>query len=170
MGDVVAKATEPALAAIKLAWWRERLEELDAGKVPAEPRLQAAAAELLTRDVAGASLAELEEGWRVLLDAEPDPERVAARGSKLFSLASSLLGAADPMVAMAGRFFVLVRLGHRPPVPSELADHRFARPLRPLTALAALAVRDSRLAKPEPEGTPGRAWVLLRHRFTGRVA
>ena len=43
LGDVVAKATEPALAAIKLAWWRERLEELDSGQAPAEPRLKAAA-------------------------------------------------------------------------------------------------------------------------------
>ena len=36
MADVVARSTEPALGAIKLAWWRERLEELDDGKVPAE--------------------------------------------------------------------------------------------------------------------------------------
>jgi 15-cis-phytoene synthase len=47
MGDVVAKATEPTLGAIKLAWWRERLEQLDEAKVPAEPRLRAAADELL---------------------------------------------------------------------------------------------------------------------------
>src|SRR5215211_4208004 len=72
MGDVVAKATEPALAAIKLAWWRERLQELDTGKVPAEPRLQAAADELLTRDVAGSELAKLEEGWAELLTQHPN--------------------------------------------------------------------------------------------------
>ena len=54
MGDVVARSTEPALGAIKLAWWRERLEELDHGKVPAEPRLQAAAAELLPREIRAA--------------------------------------------------------------------------------------------------------------------
>ena len=169
MGDVVAKATEPALAAIKLAWWRERLEELDAGNVPAEPRLQSAADELLTRGIAGASLAELEEGWAAVLEADPDPERVAGRGAKLFDIASSLLGVADPMIEIAGRFYALVGLGHRPAVPAELARHRFSRALRPLTALAALARRDAARAAPEAQGTPGRALTLLRHRMTGRI-
>ncbi len=170
MGDVVAKATEPGLAAIKLAWWRERLEELDEGKVPAEPRLQAAAKTLLPRGISGASLAELEDGWAALLDPEPDPDRVAARGARLFDHASSLLGVADPRIDLAGRFYALVRLGHRPLVPSELAEHRFPRHLRPLTALTALAARDAKLGAIEPEATPARAWTLLRHRATGRVA
>ena len=169
MGDVVAKATEPALAAIKLAWWRERLEELDAGKVPAEPRLAAAADELLTRSIAGASLAELEDGWAALLDADPDPERVAGRGARLFDMGSSLLGVADPMIELAGRLYALARLGHRPKVPPELAGHRFPKPLRPLTGLAALAARDAMRPTPEPQGTPGRALALLRHRLTGRI-
>jgi phytoene synthase len=169
MGDAVAKATEPALAAIKLAWWRERLQDLDDAKVPAEPRLQAAADELLTRSIAGASLAELEDGWAALLEGDPDPERVAARGAKLFDMASSLLGVPDPMIELAGRFYALVRLGHRPPVPPELARHRFARAARPLTAQVALAARDVRLGSPEPEGTPGRAFALIRHRLNGRI-
>ena len=29
MAEIVATATQPALAAIKLAWWREALEKLD---------------------------------------------------------------------------------------------------------------------------------------------
>src|SRR5215211_6804297 len=76
MGEVIARATEPALAAIKLAWWRERLEELDEGKIPAEPRLQAAADELLTRSISGTRLAELEGGWATLLEEQPYVERV----------------------------------------------------------------------------------------------
>src|SRR5688572_13876953 len=75
MAGVVAKATEPALGAIKLAWWRERLEELDQGRIPAEPRLKSAAAELLPRGLTGAELAELEDGWATLLDDKPDIER-----------------------------------------------------------------------------------------------
>jgi len=51
MGDVVARSTQPALAAVKLAWWRERLEELDQGVVPDEPRLQSAAQNLLFRGI-----------------------------------------------------------------------------------------------------------------------
>jgi phytoene synthase len=178
LGDVVARAREPALAAIKLEWWRERLEELDQGKVPAEPRLQTAAAELLTRGVIGASLAGLEDGWAALLDEQPDRERVAERGARLFVMAASLLGASDPRIETAGRLYgwqSAVRRGVTLPPPQEelrsLAGHRFERRLRPLTALAALAARDARRGQAiEPEGTPGRALALIRHRFTGRVA
>jgi len=70
MADVVVRSTEPRLAAIKLAWWRERLEELDDGKVPAEPRLQAAAEHLLSRGVTGAELSRLEDGWLMALQTE----------------------------------------------------------------------------------------------------
>ena len=178
MGDVVAKATEPALAAIKLAWWRERLEELDEDRVPAEPRLQAAAAELLSRGLSGASLAELEEGWAALLDQRPDNERVLARGARLFAMAANLLGAADPLIETAGRLYGRQSASRRgfalPPSgdePRSLAGHRFAHRLRPLTALAALAARDARRGRAmEPEGTPGRALALVRHRLTGRVS
>lgn len=178
MGDVVARSTEPALAAIKLAWWRERLEELDQGKVPAEPRLQAAAAELLVRGVTGKSLAGLEDGWATLLDPEPDFELVATRGARLFAMASSLLGHTDELVGAAGRLCAVGNIRRRglmavPPAMDEidqLAGHCFPPRLRPLTALARLAARDARRAGIEPEGTPGRALALIRHRLTGRVA
>jgi phytoene synthase len=176
MGDVVAKATEPALAAVKLAWWRERLQELDAGQVPAEPRLQAAATELLPRGIAGASLADLEEGWATLLEAVPDIERVGDRGAQLFAMASSLLGANDPHIHAAGRLYAMEGARRRGLLDrwptqelNQLAGHRFVRELRPCTMLAALAARDSqRDWAAEHEGTPGRALTLLRHRFTGR--
>ena len=92
MADVVARSTEPALAAIKLAWWRERLEELDHGTVPAEPRLQAAASELLPRDISGAELAGLEAGWATLLQERPDRDVALSRGVMMFGLAARLLG------------------------------------------------------------------------------
>ena len=64
MGDVVRTTKEPLLGPIRLAWWRERLEELDDdGTAPAEPRLQQAAAELIPRGVTGRELAALESGW-----------------------------------------------------------------------------------------------------------
>ena len=178
MGEVVARATEPALAAIKLAWWREQLEGLDDGKVPAEPRLQAAADELLTRRISGARLAELEDGWIALLEEKTDPERAVTRGATLFDMASGLLGATDPMIETAGRLYILeriARLGMAKLTGVEvdlrhLAGHRFGVRLRPLTALAALAARDAKQARLiEPEGTPGRALALLKHRFTGRI-
>ncbi len=47
---------------------------------------------------------------------------------------------------------------------------RFAAPLRPLSMLGALAIRDCRRGEPfEPEGTPGRRAAMFRHRLTGRL-
>ena len=175
---VVARSSEPALGAIKLAWWRERLEELDQGKVPAEPRLQAAAAELLPRGVPGAALAELTDGWATLFEEEPDVERVAEGGAKLFVLATNLLGATHPLIEPAGRLYGYENVARRGlmtmhwPMDElyQLSTHRFPKRLRPLTALAALAARDARRGLPfEPEGTPGRSWTLMRHRISGRL-
>ena len=178
LGDVVAKATEPALAAIKLAWWRERLEELDAGKAPAEPRLQAAALELLPRGLTGGELAQLEEGWGAMLYDPPDGALLAERGARLFQIGARLLDVAfdDDTIGAAGRLFAGVdaaRRGFLDLVPGSAGSGglRIARRTRPLTALAALAARDVRRGGPpfEPEATPGRAWTLLRHRWTGRL-
>ena len=171
MGGVVARSTEPALGAIKLAWWRERLEELDQGKVPAEPRLQAAAAELLPRGVSGKDLAELEAGWAELLAKQPDAEIALQRGVNLFALGARLLGTDSGALPTAGRLFAAGSWTRRSlSAPDALVTTkrpRFPRRLRPLTALAALAKRD--LSGPEPEATPGRAWTVLKHRLTGRL-
>ena len=171
MADVVAQSTQPALGAIKLAWWRERLEELDEGKVPAEPRLQMAFEELLGRGLRGATLAKLEDGWATLLDEEPDEHRIAERGAYLFELGTSLLGVeSNDDIAWAGRLYAsvdVVRRGLSNAIPDrpDLSHLVIERPARPLTALSALAARGSL----EPEATPGRAWALLRHRLTGRI-
>lgn len=87
----------PELGAIRLAWWRERLDELDQGVAPpAEPRLQAVAAHLIPAGVKGAELSRLEDCWLQLLTPYPwgDPEvdAVANRGSILFAIAARLLG------------------------------------------------------------------------------
>ena len=172
MGDVVAQSTQPALGAVKLAWWRERLEELDEGKIPAEPRLQAAAAELLPRDIRGQALAALEDGWLALLEENPDHERALNRGATLFALAARLIraGESEPL-RMAGRLYAAGSIRRRGlgdtkaeiPVPPG----RLPTALRRVTGLAALAKRD--LSQREAEATPGRAWTLLRHRLTGRI-
>ena len=177
MADVVARSTQPALGAIKLAWWRERLEQLDEGMVPAEPRLQAAAAELLPRGLAGRDLAELEDGWAGLLAERPNNVRMATHGSLLFKLGARLLGIEfhEQGLGMAGRMFARNDAARRGllEASSETPDLRRAMiraAERPLTGLTALALRDLRRGGPpfEPEGTPGRAWTLLRHRLNGR--
>jgi phytoene synthase len=178
MGDVVTKATEPALGTVKLAWWRERLEELDEGKVPAEPGLQAAAVELLPRGISGADLADLEGGWATLLQEEPDVEDIAVAGAKLFELAASLLGATHALIEPAGRLYAYENVERRRLMTMhwssdelyQLSTHPFPKALRPLTALTALAARDAkRGTQVEPEATPGRALALIRHRVSGRL-
>ena len=178
LAAVVARSTEPALAAIKLAWWRERLEELDQGGIPAEPRLRTAAAELLPRGIRGADLAELTDGWAAWLDEEPDVGQISAGGARLFAIAERLLGMTDVLTASAGRLYGHVSATKRGltvihwPVDEleQLSKHRFPKRLRPLTALAVLAARDARHGPPlEPEATPGRSWALMRHRLTGRI-
>ena len=179
MADVVASSTQPALGAIRLAWWREALERLDTNPPSPEPSLQAAAAELLPRGVTGAALAGMEDGWAALLDEQTDIERIGTRGARLFAIAAQLLGANDPRLDAAGRLFAYGEAARNGMAPHfwameemhMLSRHRFPRRLRPLTALARLAARDVKQAPAvEPEATPGRAAALLSHRLFGTVA
>jgi 15-cis-phytoene synthase len=171
MAEVVASATQPALAAIKLAWWREALERLDDAPPPAEPRLRAAAEELLPRGVKGAHLARLEDGWLTLLEEAADQERVRRRGALLFGVAAQLLDKPAADVEQAGATWAEVDAARRfgKPLPQSAPKLRSGPGVRPITVLAALALRDVRRGDTsEPEATPGRAWTLLRHRITGR--
>lgn len=176
---MVISSTQPALGAIRLAWWREALERLDSNPPPPEPRLQAAAIDLLPKEVTGAMLAGLEDGWATLLDEEPDVERIGERGAKLFAIGAMLLGVDDKRLETAGRLFAqeqvarkgLARMHYPMEEMHMLAGHSFPRRLRPLTALARLAARDVKQAPTiEPEAMPGRAAALLSHRLFGRVA
>ena len=179
LADIVTSSTQPALGAIRLAWWREALERLDANPPPSEPRLRAAAAELLPRGIKGAMLAKLEDGWATLLDEEPDIERVAGRGVQLFEIGARLLGGSGELMTAAGRLYGYGSALRRGLLPRQwptaelrqLSRHRFPRVLRPLTALARLAARDAKQTPSiEPEATPGRAAALLTHRLFGMVA
>jgi phytoene synthase len=178
LAEVVTSSTQPALGAIRLAWWREALERLDNNSPPPEPRLQAVASELMPRGISGDDIAALEDGWAALLDDEPDTERIAARGAKLFAIGAQMLGADDPLLAPAGRLFANEQVARKrlhmaqfpPDELHQLSGHRFARRLRPLTALARLAARDSKQAPTiEAEATPGRAVALLSHKLFGTI-
>lgn len=176
MGDAVARSSRPALGAIKLAWWREAIEALDSRPPPVEPRLQAAAAELLPRGITGARLGGLEAGWAALLQPEIEAEAVAARGALLFKIGGELLGAGDGRLADAGALYALAtacKRGH--PELAEpgrerlalLSRHRFERRWRPLTMLARAAARD--LWRSEPEVGRARVAAMLAHRWSGRI-
>lgn len=170
LAEVVQSASQPGLAAIKLAWWREALERLDQAPPPAEPRLKAAAAELLTRGITGAELAGLEDGWLTLAEEQPDRGRIRARGERLFGLAARLLGD-DGESHTGGGLWAETDAARRLrlAMPRGREPLRATRKMRPITILAALANRDAERGNGrEPEATPGRAWTLLRHRLTGR--
>jgi phytoene synthase len=184
LGALLAGGREPMLSRIKLVWWRDALEALDAAPPPGEPVLQALARDVLPRGVAGAEMAAMEEAWSLLLDPEPlgpaELDRYAAgRGGRLFELSARLLGQDAAAVEEAGRAWALGDLARH----SNEADAgaaldvlralpppmRVAGPLRPLGMLAALARRDAEPDRPrwEPQGSPGRMWRMLRHRLTG---
>jgi phytoene synthase len=182
LADVVATTTEPGLGAIRLAWWRERLEQLDSSAVPAEPRLSAIARQLLGRGITGKELSGLEDAWLPLL--EPLPWGKAAsdglrlRGRILFGVGARLLGG-DPRGAEgAGVLWSLADGAHHCSDPTSrdylldearkaLEEARPApRKLRPLTVLAALAARDLRRS----DGGAGRVGAALLHRLTGRFS
>jgi phytoene synthase len=189
MGDVVRTTKEPMLGPIRLAWWRERLEELDQrNRAPAEPRLEAVAHQLIPRGVSGADLAGLESGWLRLFDAFPwsaeTSEAIWFRGNLLFGLGARLLGQRDERIQSAGGLWALADAARHCSDPASratllvqartfagsLSGQKFVTALRPLSALASLAIRDCRRGEPfEPEGTPGRAAAMLRHRFSGRL-
>jgi len=177
MAQIVASSTQPALGAIRLAWWREALERLDHHPPPFEPTLTAAAAELLPRGISGAALAALEDGYATLLDEEPDLDRLGTSGAALFAIGGMLLGGDDPLLQEAGGLHRIAEAARRgfadapDRVPKLLAGHRFPRALRPLTAFARLAARDvSRAPLFEAEATPARAVALLAHRWTGTIS
>ena len=181
LGEVVAGSSQPMLAAIKLAWWRERLEELDRGIVPAEPRLLSAFEILLPHGVTGHEIAQIEAGWAALIEDDVDRTAFRKRGEALFAIGARLLGMPGADLADAGGLWAEIdvarRLGKglpglKPLPPSHIPRTQIPRtpgPLRPLTMFAALARRDALRGPPfEAEATPGRSWTLIRHRFSGR--
>lgn len=189
MGDVVRSTREPMLGPIRLAWWRERLVELDCGgSAPAEPRLQAAQRDLLPHGVTGHDLAALEGGWLRLFDPFPwevgTSEAIWFRGNLLFGLGARVLDQASEQIQAAGGLWALVDaarhcsdpasrnmlLDQARPFARGLGGQRFQSNLRALSMLAALAIRDLKAGEPfEGEATPGRAAVMIGHRFSGRL-
>jgi 15-cis-phytoene synthase len=189
LGDVVRTTREPMVGRIRLAWWQERLIEIDQGIVPAEPILEATARLASGTQLTGAMLAELVERWEPLLEDFPwkhqTVEAVAERGALLFGYAATVLGAKRTHIAKpAGSLWSLVDVARHcsdadsrerlvdvardqlEGFPADSADIA----MRPLAMLGLLARRDlERWPDLEPEATPGRAWVMIRHRLTGSL-
>lgn len=157
LGVVVAGTTEPMIGEIRLAWWREALEGLDVGTVPAQPLLQLVAAELLPRGIGGAALAGLEDRWLGMIGNSEVPAAHVEGGGMLFGLGARLLGSDEAMGKQLGAAWVTGDASGLPRVPA---------PLRPLLGLVRLAARDVARAQqglpPDAPGSPGRQWLLLK--------
>ena len=179
--DVVATTTEPALGAIRLAWWRERLEELDEETVSAEPRLIVVQQQLVRRGITGAELSTLENAWRPLLDAFPWGETtidgLKERGRILFGIGARLLGAEPKDAESAGVLWSLAdgakncsdadsRANLCVAARASIAEvpARLPPNIRSLTILSALAAYDLR-----PGGRLGRVGAALAHRYLGSI-
>lgn len=182
--SVLATGTDKMVSRIRLAWWREALERLDADAPPPEPVLQALAAHVIPAGVSGAELAMMEEAWAILLaDAELSHKELdayaGARGGRLFGLSARLLGDSDFPVDEAGNLWALADLARHSARPGEArsalkaarpgATTRWPRPLRPLGMLDKLARRDVERASDiwEAQGSPARMLRMIRHRLTG---
>lgn len=186
LGQILRTTREPLVGQMRLTWWHEALCALDTAPPPAQPVLQALAAEVLPRGVRGARLAELIDGWEVLLEADPIGEAdVIAhgerRGTALFAAAGSILGCpSTDRVAAAGAGWALadlathVRDAQVAARAATLAQGkldeamagRWSRAGRPLGALALSARMD--LSGKAPPAAPRRVARLAWHRLTGR--
>ncbi len=179
LAAILGTGTQPMVSQLRLAWWREALERLDAAPPPAEPVLQALAAHVLPL-VSGAELAAMEEGWLLLLSdgalGEDELARYAAlRGGLLFRYSARLLGEPAFPVEPAGEAWALADLARhsRRTDESKLylpeSKMKWPKKLRPLGMLAMLARRDLEPAriKRERQGSPARMLRMVWHRISG---
>ena len=191
LGGVLRTTSEQMVGRIRLAWWRERLQEIDQGIVAAEPHLEGAARVVAGSGMSGTMLAEeLVDRWEAIL-CSPGYEDdfvgpVAGRGAALFGQSALILGADMPgarLAMAAGALWTEMDFAKHC-TDQDMIDvlldvardnldklEGTAEPaVRPLTMLGLLAKRDlERWPDFEPEATPGRAWVMIHHRLTGKL-
>ncbi len=176
---VVSTTGEPHLGAIQLAWWRERLEDLDRGQLAAEPRLRAVANELLSRGIKGDELSRLEDAWLPALAPFPwglaQEDGFRLRGRILFGVGARLLQDDRIQADFAGELWSLIDAAVHCSDPVSREDLlaaaksldagvKISRRLRPLTTIAAVLVADLRF----PANGFARGLAAAVHRATGR--
>jgi phytoene synthase len=187
LGQIVATTSEPMIGLMRLTWWREALEKLDLAdrRTPDEPLLRVLAEQVAPLFVSGGTLAAIEDGWSALID-EEDSERLllrhgAERGRHLFAAAAAILGADDPRLPSAGAVWALTDLSFHhssatlsaaararaAALADDIPPGRWPTAARPLAALFALAVRDSRVGR-RVQAAPARLMRMLALRITGR--
>jgi len=157
----VARATEPMLAQIRLAWWRDRLKDVAAGHPQAEPLLSSLAA---TWGRHARFLTPLVDGWESRIEgleaSDPSAGFIAGRAGAMagFAKVAGCEAEADA-AATVGRRWAL----HGLMPAAEICDAiPLSAHLRGLAVLDGLAVRALRRKEPM---LAGRTAALLAWRL-----
>jgi 15-cis-phytoene synthase len=185
LGALLRTTSEPAIAQIRLAWWREEIARLAQSTAPAMPVLAGLSEHVLPRGIDPVRLVEIVEGWEVLIEAQVlDREALmnfaASRGGALFAIGGDLLNVAlDPAAGEGWACSDLARhlanedeaaIAHQLAQERLSVKRRWPRAARSLGAIAAIAAMD--LALPPgvapPIGSPKRVARLAWMRLTGR--
>ncbi|WP_235535067.1 squalene/phytoene synthase family protein [Sphingomonas sp. Leaf339] len=181
LSQILRTTSEPLVGQMRLTWWHEALVSLDDRRMSAEPVLLALTDWVLSFGVTGSALADMIDGWEILLGDEAlTDENLATyareRGGRLFTTVAQVCGAAasDPAAA-AGEGWALMDLATHVRDPAlakrarDLADERLAvatgaRWSQAGRGLGALAL----IARSGDNPKPGLLARLIFHRMTGR--
>lgn len=163
LGEIVRTTRTPIVGQMRLTWWHDAILALDHAPPPAQPVLRALAAGVLPHGVAGASLADMIDGWEIVLDDDaPDDDALvryaAARGGVLFAAMSRVVGG-EPGAAdvAAGRCWALADLAAHvadPTLARRAATAALAEPIKGASRFARALSSDAALAA-RGRGSPG---------------
>jgi phytoene synthase len=176
LAQAVRQASEPIMAQMRLAWWRDQLRFVPGARERSDELVRAL--DIFAGEEA--ALRELVDGWEILLSEQLDAAAFAEGRGGAFAALARVLDAPDKPAAQAGRYFALAdlaaNLGDAGEKQDVLAAARseggtrvvLPRQLRSLAVLDGLARRSlARGGAPLLEG-PGAMLAAIRLGLTGR--
>lgn len=176
LAGIVRHSHEPMLAQLRLAWWREQLQQDGTSWPEGEPLLAA----LKSWDGRHSALVPLVDGWEGMTGAAPLPGEVFERLAQARGQGFAALADGSPEALRLGKSWALADLAARLTHPEEKAaavalaraqDWRGAwlpRALRPLAVLHGLAARALRRGGNMDRIGPGDLPAVLRIGLVGR--
>ncbi len=156
LADAGRRTSQPMMAQLRLAWWRDRLNAPASDWPTGEPLLAA----LAPWDGERGALVGLVDGWEALLVEDDAGQSLAeARVLAMLALARLLKVDAAPAIEAAARNWLAPG--------TDTRNRSLPRPMRPLAVLRMLALREAarRGGSTQPLGD---ALALLRLALTGR--
>ncbi len=178
LAGLLRQARDPVLAQIRLAWWRERLEQAPQDRPRGEPLL----ARFATWPDDGSALVPLVDGWEALLGEPPLPmdaleSFVQGRAAGMSALAACLkVASPEPELSRSWALADLaVHLGDpreqalaRGVMPGSPGRAGLPKALRPLLVLQRVSERAARKGGAEHLTTPGALFTAIRAGLLGR--